>query len=85
MFNNTVDDLPSVNGHSELAAIPKRANASRDCGQVMLNITYINHMGYPITVVTRQGFRHVVNVRDVQHHWTTVPRSIRSFRNSSEF
>lgn len=65
MFNNTVDDLPSVNGHSELAAIPKRANASRDCGPVMLNITYINHMGYPITVVTRQGFRHVVPVSDV--------------------
>ena len=64
MFNNTVDDVPLVSGFAELAAITKRGNADNGSGPVSFNISFINHLGYPITVVNRQGFRHVVPVAD---------------------
>lgn len=64
MFNNTVDDVPLVSGFAELAAITKRSNADNGSGPVSFNISFINHLGYPITVVNRQGFRHVVPVAD---------------------
>lgn len=62
MFNNTVDNVPLVGGFAELAAITKRGNADISDGPVSFNISYINHLGYPVTVVNRQGFRHVVPV-----------------------
>ena len=67
-FNNVITPIEHIRSALRAAGVNRQNPRGREDGPVNYQIKFINSMPYPLTVVDRHGFRHVVQPNAHRNH-----------------